>query len=424
MDFLFQMFNTTDPTLLAMGVMAVGFGLYMAWNIGANDVANAMATSVGSGTISFKQAVLIAGFFELLGAVLAGGTVTDTVRKGIVNTNLFVQEPTLLILGMVSALLAAAVWLHLATYFGMPVSTTHSIVGAIVGFGLLVFGSSAIQWSTVFFIVMSWIVSPVGGGLIAFLMFILIRRMVLTNENPAGAIKIWAPIFGALTVWIIVISAIWKGLARFKLHPTGGQMVLISIAAAAIGYAFLALVVRRRANRLQDPKQVESVFMLLQIFTACYVAFAHGSNDVANAVGPMAAVIQTISSGLVALKVAVPYWILIVGGIGIVFGLAVYGYRVMRTVGKNITEITPSRGFSAEFSAATVVLVASKLGLPISTTHTLVGAVLGVGLAQGFDALNLRVIRTIIFSWLLTLPIAAGFSMIIFTVLRLALGIG
>ncbi|MFH0883520.1 MAG: anion permease [bacterium] len=418
MDVFFHWFHTTDPAMVAIGLMAVGFGLYMAWTIGANDVANAMATSVGSGTVSFKQAVLIAGIFELSGAVLAGGTVTDTVRKGIVNTDLFAQEPMLLILGMVAALLAAALWLHGATYFGMPVSTTHSIVGAIIGFGLLVYGSTAVHWQTVFFIVISWIISPIGGGLLAFLVFILIRKAVLTNQNPANAIKFWAPIFGAFTVWIIVISAIWKGLARFKLHPSNAKMVVISLIAAAIGYGILTFIVRRRAGKLQNPKQVESVFMLLQLLTACYVAFAHGSNDVANAVGPMAAVIQTISSGIVALKVEVPFWILIMGGTGIVMGLGIYGYRVMRTVGKNITEITPSRGFSAEFSAASVVLVASKMGLPISTTHTLVGAVLGVGLAQGFDALNLRVIRSIIFSWLLTLPIAAGLTMIIFILLR------
>jgi PiT family inorganic phosphate transporter len=418
MDLLFHLFHTTDTTMIIMGLMAVGFGLYMAWTIGANDVANAMATSVGSGTVSFKQAVLIAAIFELTGAVLAGGTVTDTVRKGIVNTNLFMQNPNLLILGMVAALLAAAIWLHAATYFGMPVSTTHSIVGAIVGFGVLLYGATAVHWQTVFFIVLSWIISPIGGGLLSFLVFVLIRRAVLTKPNPSAAIKIWAPIFGALTVWIIVISAIWKGLARFKLHPSSGEMVIISLIAAATGYVFLTILVRRRAKKLQDASQVESIFMILQLFTACYVAFAHGSNDIANAVGPMAAVIQTISKGIVALKVEVPFWILLMGGVGIVFGLAIYGARVMRTVGKNITEITPSRGFSAEFSAASVVLVASKLGLPISTTHTLVGAVLGVGLAQGFDALNLRVIRTIIWSWLLTLPIAAGLTMVIFSIFR------
>jgi PiT family inorganic phosphate transporter len=423
MDFLYQLFNTSDPTYLAMGMMAVGFGIYMAWTIGANDVANAMATSVGSGTVSHNQAVLIAGIFNFSGAIFAGGTVTDTVRKGIVNTELFAQDPTFLIVGMVSALLAAAIWLHTATLFGMPVSTTHSIVGAIVGFGLLVYGTVAVHWQQVFFIVLSWIVSPVGGGLLAYLLFILIRKVVLTRDDLSRAMRIWAPIFGALTVWIIVISAIWKGLKRFSLHPSTGEMVLISLIAAAIGYVTLLLFVRSRTEKNMELTQVERVFMLLQLITASYVAFAHGSNDVANAVGPMAAVVQTISQGLVALKVEVPFWVLFVGGAGILTGLATYGYRVMRTVGTKITEITPSRGFAAEFSAATVVLVCSKLGLPISTTHTLVGAVLGVGLAQGFDALNLRVIRSIVFSWIITLPIAAGLTMTIFSIIRVVFAI-
>jgi len=425
MDFLLRLFQTTDPTMVAMGLMAVGFGLYMAWTIGANDVANAMATSVGSGTVTHRQAVLIAGIFNFSGAIFAGGTVTDTVRKGIVNTELFSQEPTLLIIGMVSALLAAALWLHAATLFGMPVSTTHSIVGAIVGFGLLTYGTTAVHWQQVFFIVLSWVISPVGGGLLAFLLFILIRKVILTQENLEKAMKVWVPVFGALTLWILVISAIWKGLKRFSLHPTGAQMLLISLAAAVLGYLLLLFIVFRKlkSSSKTNIHDVERVFMLLQLMTAAYVAFAHGSNDVANAVGPMAAVIQTISNGLVALKVEVPFWILFMGGFGILIGLATYGYRVMKTVGSNITEITPSRGFSAEFSAATVVLVASKLGLPVSTTHTLVGAVLGVGLAQGFDALNLRVIRTIVFSWLLTLPIAAGLAMGIYATLRAIFGL-
>jgi len=419
MDILSSFFMTTDPKLIALGMMAIGFGIYMAWTIGANDVANAMATSVGSGTVTHKQAVIIAGCFNFAGAIFAGGTVTDTVRKGIVNTDLFHQDPHLLIVGMVAALLAAAFWLHAATLLSMPVSTTHSIVGAIIGFGLLVYGMEAVHWSKVFQIIMSWVISPLGGGLMSYLIFIFIRKNILNAKNPGNAVRIYAPFFGALTISIITISMIWKGLKNFHLQFTSLELFGIAILAGLIGFAIIYIFIQRRKGRdWNDLKQVERIFMILQLITACYVAFAHGSNDVANAIGPVAAVIATISQGLVALQVPVPFWILLMGGLGILLGLATYGYRVMRTVGKNITEITPSRGFAAEFSAATVVLICSKLGLPISTTHTLVGGVLGVGLAQGFDALNTKVIKTIILSWLLTLPIAAILTMIIFTVLR------
>ena len=422
MDFLSSFLNTSDPTMIAMALMSIGFGIYMAWTIGANDVANAMATSVGSGTISHKQAVLVAGIFNFSGSAFAGGNVTETVRKGIVNTDLFVNDPNLLILGMVAALLAAAIWLHGATLFGMPVSTTHSIVGAIVGFALLVYGMQAVQWDKVFQIVLSWVVSPLFGGLISFMMFVLIRKTILNANNPVRSVKIWAPFFGALTIGIIAVSMLFKGLKNLHIQLTTGQIWMIVIGAALIGFLVITFIVRQRKIDGKDMKKIESIFMILQLLTACYVAFAHGANDVANAVGPMAAVIATIQQGVVALKVPVPFWILLVGGGGILSGLITYGYKVMRTVGKNITEITPTRGFSAEFAAATVVLIASKLGLPVSTTHTLVGAVLGVGFAQGFDALNFKVVRSIALSWLITLPIAAALTAVIFSVLRAVLG--
>jgi inorganic phosphate transporter, PiT family len=424
MDVLASFFHTTDPKFIGLGLMAIGFGIYMAWTIGANDVANAMATSVGSGSISHKKAVIIAGVFNFSGAVLAGGTVTDTVRKGIVNTNLFEQEPTLLIIGMVSTLLAAAIWLHVATFFAMPVSTTHSIVGAIVGFGLLVYGLEAVNWGKVAQIIMSWVISPLGGGLLSYILFKFIRKTMLNAKNPGKATMFWAPLFGALTVGIIAISMIWKGLKNFHLQFSALQMFGIAFIAGTIGYIIIAMIIRSKKNEdWNDIKNVEKIFMVLQLITACYVAFAHGSNDVANAIGPMAAVISTIEHGVVAAKVPVPFWILLFGGIGILLGLATYGYRVMATVGSDITEITPSRGFAAQFSAATVVLLCSKMGLPISTTHTLVGGVLGIGFAQGFDSLNTRVVRTIILSWLLTLPIAAILTMIIFFIIRTVLGL-
>lgn len=421
MDFLASFFQTTDPKLISLGLMALGFGTYMAWTIGANDVANAMATSVGSGTVTHRQAIFIAGAFNFTGAIFAGGSVTDTVRKGIVDTGLFAQDPNLLIVGMVSALLAAAIWLHAATLLGMPVSTTHSIVGSIVGFGLLVYGFNAVHWSKVTQIIMSWVISPVGGGLMAFLLFIFIRNVILNAKDPTRAVKNWAPILGALTIGIIALSMVWKGLKNVGINLTNVELLLLSLGAAFVGFWVIFLIVRLKKMQSNEMKRVERIFMILQLITACYVAFAHGANDVANAIGPVAAVIATIGQGIVALKVEVPFWILLLGGLGILSGLATYGYKVMQTVGNNITEITPSRGFAAEFSAATVVLFASKLGLPVSTTHTLVGAVLGVGFAQGFDALNFKVIRTIIFSWLLTLPIAAGLTMVIFSILRAVL---
>jgi len=422
MDFLTTFLNTTDPRMIGLAMMAIGFGIYMAWSIGANDVANAMATSVGSGTITHKQAVILAGVFNFSGSVFAGGKVAETVRNGIVNTDLFANDPNLLILGMVSALLAAAIWLHGASYVGMPVSTTHSIVGAIIGFGLLVYGVQAVRWDKVIQIVLSWIVSPLFGGLISFLVFVLIRRTILNAKNPFRSVRIWAPFYGALTIGIIAIAALVKGLKNLNINVSTGQTWLIALAAAIIGFVAISFIVRRQQMDGKDMRKVERIFMLLQLLTASYVAFAHGANDVANAVGPMAAVISTIQAGVVALKVPVPFWILILGGAGILAGLLSYGYRVMRTVGKNITEITPSRGFAAEFAAASVVLIASKLGLPVSTTHTLVGAVLGVGFAQGFDALNFRVIRTILYSWLLTLPIAALLTSGIFLALRALFG--
>ncbi|MBD3166217.1 phosphate permease, partial [bacterium] len=380
MEFLAEFFQTTDTRLIIIASMTLVFAFYMAWTIGANDVANSMATSVGSGTINFRQAVIIAGIANFLGATLAGGSVTDTVRKGIVNSELFVQDPNLLIIGMVAALLASAVWLHSATFLGLPVSTTHSIVGAIVGFGLIVYGLPAVHWGKVVQIILSWVISPVGGGLLAYFLFIGIRRFILNAAVPHKRMLLLGPFLGAMTIGIIVLSAIWKGLKNLDIILSPLQLVLVSLLAAVAGYFFLLFFIRRNQKDTRDPSDlsnIERTFMMLQIVTATYVAFSHGSNDVANAIGPMAAVLATIKDGIVALKVPVPLWVLMLGGTGIAVGLAMYGWKVMKTVGHKITEITPSRGFSAEFAAATVVTVASKMGLPISTTHTLVGAVLG-----------------------------------------------
>ncbi len=401
--------------------IAVVVGFYMAWNIGANDVANAMGTSVGSGALTFKRAVIVAAIFEFLGAVLVGGSVTDTVRKGIVDPAAFASDPQLLVVGMCCALLSAALWLHLASWLGWPVSTTHSIVGAVAGFGIAAYGLGAVQWKTMFFIVMSWFVSPLVGGLLGFLVFVFIRNKILDTRSPIANLKKYGPLFVFPVFAILVLSFIYKGLKNLKLDLPLGQAAFISC-----GVGLLATLAAywwvRRLKPLPDGEVreqlsvVEKNFIYLQILTACFVAFAHGSNDVANAVGPMAAVVGTLKAGVVAQKVELPIWVLVAGAGGIVVGLATYGHKVMATIGKNITEMSPSRGFSAEFGAAATILVGSKLGLPISTTHTLVGGVIGVGLARGIGALDMALVRKIGLSWIITVPFAGLLSAILYVI--------
>lgn len=397
--------------------------LYMAWNIGANDVANAMGTSVGSHAITMKQAVLLAAVFEFAGAFLVGGHVTNTVRKGIISTDVFQGNAEIFVLGMLSALLAAGIWLNLATFLGLPVSTTHSIIGAIVGFGLLVGGFSAIHWGKLGSVVMSWVISPICGGIVGWVTFTFIKRTVLTSWNPVRAARRVVPILIFPVAVIIVLSMLYKGLKNLKLDVPFSRAVIIAVIIGILaGYImkfFLAVRLKETPRRRADAfGQVEKIFAYLQVGTACYVAFAHGANDVANAIGPFAAIVAVFKSGDLAMKVPVPLWVLALGGVGIVVGLGTWGYRVIETIGKKITSITPSRGFSAEFATATTVLVCSKLGLPVSTSHTLVGSVIGVGMARGMAALNLGVIRNIINSWIITIPAAAGVTVLIFIALR------
>ena len=403
--------------------VAVAACAYMAWNIGANDVANAMGTSVGSHAITMKQAVLLAAVFEFAGAFLVGGHVTNTVRKGIVSTDVFQGSPEIFVLGMLSALLAAGVWLNLATFLGLPVSTTHSIIGSIVGFGLLVGGVSAIHWGKLGSVVMSWVVSPLCGGLIGWITFTFIKRTVLTSWNPVRAARRVVPILIFPVAVILVLSMLYKGLKNLKLDVPFSQALLIALTVGILAYFTMKFVLATKLKEIPRKRadafgQVEKIFAYLQIGTACYVAFAHGANDVANAIGPFAAIVSVFKSGDLAMKVPVPMWVLALGGAGIVVGLGTWGYRVIETIGKKITSITPSRGFSAEFATATTVLVCSKLGLPVSTSHTLVGSVIGVGLARGMAALNLRVIRSIVNSWIITIPASAGFTVLIFLVLK------
>jgi PiT family inorganic phosphate transporter len=409
-----------DPWVFYLGLAAC---LYMAWNIGANDVANAMGTSVGSHAISIRQAVILAAVFEFAGAFLVGGNVTNTVRKGIVDPTVFQGQPEVFVLGMLAALLAAGVWLNLATFLGLPVSTTHSIVGAIVGFGLVVGGVAAVNWIKFGQVVMSWFVSPFAGGLVGFLTFWFIKRTVLSSWNPVRAAKRVVPILIFPVAVVLVLSMLYKGLKNLKLDVSFTKALVIGIIVGAIAFLVMKMLLAAkftdRPKRRKDAfQQVESIFAYLQIGTACYVAFAHGANDVANAIGPFAAIVDVFRTGNLEMKVPVPAWVLAVGGIGIVVGLGTWGYKVIETIGKKITQITPSRGFSAEFATATTVLVCSKLGLPVSTSHTLVGSVIGVGMAKGMAALNLAVIRNIVNSWLITVPATAVVTTFIFLGLK------
>ena len=463
-------------------VLALVFGFYMAWNIGANDVANAMGTSVGSGALTFKQAVIIAAILEFAGAFFVGTHVSDTVRKGIVDPMMFEGDPQAFVLGMLSALLAAGLWLQIASSFGWPVSTTHSIVGAIIGFGIVYGGMSAVHWDKVGTIAASWVVSPLMSGTISFLIFQIVLHKVFYKPDPVEAVRKFAPYMVFIVLMIMSLVMVFKGLKNLHLDLPLTTALLVSsgigLVGAIVSYILLRnyrsdeseeeqqqareLYVARalqrstrhllRARRAADPdiqsdidsllaktssvtdtsssranlgssrpefRRTERIFIYLQILTACFIAFAHGANDVANAIGPLSAAVQTAQDGLVAAKAAVPLWALLLGGAGIVIGLATYGWKVMETVGKRITELTPSRGFCAQFGAATTIVIASKLALSISTTHTLVGAVLGVGLARGIGALNLSTVRDIAISWMITIPIGAALAIVIYKTLGL-----
>jgi inorganic phosphate transporter, PiT family len=416
-----------DPTTVLLIIAGIS-GLYMAWAIGANDVANAMGTSVGSGALTLKQAVLVAAIFEFAGAVIAGSSVTKTVRKGIIDPMVFEATPEILAFGMISALLAAAVWLSIASKFGWPVSTTHSIVGAIVGFAVVAAGFSAVEWAKVGKIVASWVTSPLLAGTTAFFGFTLLRKYVISVEDPLERTRKVAPFLVFGTTAIIALVTMWKGLKHLKLDlgpwQTTGLALGFSVLAAVASIFLIRRIPDEPVEGEEDfrYKRVERIFAILQIYTACAVAFAHGSNDVANSIGPMASAVTTLREGAVATKAAVPLWMLLAGGCGIVVGLGTYGYKVMETIGTRITHLTPSRGYVAEFAAAATIVVASRFGLPISTTHTLVGAVLGVGLARGVAATNMGMVGQIALSWVVTLPAGAALAIIFFFALKFTFG--
>ncbi len=455
-------------------------GFYMAWSIGANDVANAMGTSVGSKALTLKQAVIIAAILEFCGAFFFGSYVSETVQSGIIDQGFFTLKPIIFVLGMLSALLATGFWLQVASYMGWPVSTTHSIVGALVGFGVLAGGSEAIYWGNVITIVFSWILSPLFGGVIAYCLFTLLRREILYKPSPAAAAKKLTPWLVLFVFFTLTLTLIYKGLHNLpfelSLFPSILASLLIASATAFLSHILLKKIphhhspalakleqvatlsrglrkAEKHLSRVQASAQgamqtkvtalldeikllnenvseknsldyihseydeVEKIFGYLQIFTACMMAFAHGANDVANAIGPIAAAVSFLQTSYLNAQ-ETPNWILALGGFGIVLGLATWGWRVIETVGKKITELTPTRGFAAEFGAAATILIASRLGLPISTTHTLVGAVIGVGMARGIEAINLGTIRDIITSWIVTIPIGALLTCVFFLGLK------
>ncbi|PIE43503.1 MAG: phosphate permease [Gammaproteobacteria bacterium] len=408
--------------------MAVVFGLYMTWGIGANDVANAMGTSVGSGAITVKQAIIIAAIFEFAGAFIAGGAVTKTIRKGIIDPSSISGAPEILVYGMLAALLASGIWLMVASTRGWPVSTTHTIVGAIVGFAIAGIGFSAVNWAKIGGIAASWIVSPLVGGTIAFALMMSIRKLILNTDNPFEKAKKWGPAYVFLVGWIVSLVTMFKGLKHLKLELSPFQSfivaVVVGVIVAAIGKKMIDKIkVDKEADKDFYFASVEKVFTPMMIFTACAMAFAHGSNDVANGIGPMAAVVSIIGSGgEVEQKAGLPLWILFLGGFGIVVGLATMGYKVMQTIGTKITELTPTRGFCATLAAAITVVVASKTGLPVSTTQIAVGCVMGVGLARGIGAIDLRVIGNIVSSWVITLPAGGILAALFFYLFRACFG--
>jgi phosphate/sulfate permease len=471
-----------EMTLLVLVIIA---GTYMAWNIGANDVANAMGTSVGSGALTLKQAVFIAAILEFSGAFFFGSHVSETIQKGIVDSHLFTQNPLVLVYGMLASLLAAGAWLQLASYYGWPVSTTHSIVGAVVGFGAMAGGLEAIYWENVAFIVTSWIFSPIFGGVLSYGIFNLLRRKIFYAASPVEATKKITPTLVFIVVVILSLIMVYKGLTNINLHLNLFQSIGVSICAGVIGYVISRICLinvsspiakikspadyhPEIAEQLDKAKKhlqnvytasqgavqyqiseileevkilseslktkeesggqsgeyaiVEKIFGYLQIMSACLMAFSHGANDVANAIGPLSAAIGVLTTGIIAAQSTTPTWALALGGVGIVTGLATWGWRVIETIGKKITELTPARGFSAEFGAAATILIASRFGLPISTTHTLVGSVIGVGLARGIEALDLTTTRYIVLSWVVTVPAGAITSIVIFYIINALFG--
>ena len=397
------------PELIFL-IVTIILGFYMAWNIGANDMANSMASAVGAKAITLKQAIIFGSILCFIGATFAGSHVTDTIRKGIVDPSA-IGSLDIIIKGLLASLIAASLWITFATWFGWPVSTTHSIVGALVGFGLFAAGMNSINWGKLIGVVISWITSPLLAGILGFVIFRIIRKFILTVDNRGRACLRIMPIFIGLTFFIIASSLFFKTPIGKKIHLTSFESVSIAIIVGIISTICSYFWVQRAINK---DREVEDIFKTIQVMTSCYIAFSIGTNDVANAVGPVAGIFSILKNNSLQSKVDVPVMLLALGGIGIAIGIYTWGYRVIETVGRKITTLTNSRGFSIDFSAATSVLLASKLGMPVSTTHAVIGAVCGVGLARGLDAVDFRIVKKIVISWIATIPAAAGTCILFF----------
>lgn len=469
-------------TASILKILALCVGFYMAWNIGANDVSNAMGTSVGSKALTLRRACILAAILEFCGAFFAGSEVSETMQRGLINVEMFQQRPYELVIGMCAALLGTGLWLQIASYFGWPVSTTHAIVGSIIGFGALVGGPQSIDFPMIGKIAASWVISPVISGLIAFSLFSILQQKILFSFSPVESARKLFPYLYGLLFLVFTASFLLNGIDNLNFQLGSIDIIKYSFSIGLTVFCLAKLYFRNKNSEqelcpvpaikhlpqaqasldkvlkhlkrlqansfnethskaqelykeasllkqqieeevIQQPDQseyttVEKQFAFIQILSACFVAFAHGANDVANAIGPVAAVLDIIQNGITTKATATPSWLLALGGVGIVIGLATWGWRVIETIGKKITELTPTRGYTAEFSAATTILLASKLGIPISTTHCLVGAVLGVGLARGLRALNLQTLKDIVLSWIVTLPASAASAILLFLGLK------
>jgi PiT family inorganic phosphate transporter len=398
-----------------MLIIAAVIGFALAFSIGANDVANSMATAVGAKAISPKQAVWIAAILEFAGAVLFGSFVVSTIMKGIIRWDV-ITDPNTLMLGSLSALIATTIWILAATFKAMPISTTHSIVGGMIGFGIVSSGLGAIHWTSVLMIVITWLISPVLGGLLSYSIFRVIQLLITHRKDPDQLVKKRSPIFVGITLAVIAFLIFFKSMQQ----PIGPSILYAFIVALA-SYIISAILI---ARILIDPKKkrnpVQQVFRRLQVITSCYVAFSHGANDVANAIGPVALIFAVLTTGVATSETTIPIEILIMGGIGISLGVALLGKKVMHTVGHNITRINNTRGYAIDFGAATTVLLASVFGFPVSTTHTVVGAVTGIGMARGKHMVNWKVLRNVVLSWLITVPLVAACSGLVFWILRQA----
>lgn len=407
-------------TGLIILILAVAIGLYSAINIGANDVANSMATSVASGALTIKRAVTIAAVCNVLGAVLVGAHVANTIRKGLVDPAHFVDSPNLFMFGMLAAVAGSALWVNIATFLHLPVSTTHAIIGGVLGFGLVSVGASAINWTVVAYVGLSWIISPVFGGIISFVIFTIIKKYILSSSEPIKKTRRLGPYLVGIVFFVLTLAIIYKGLKNLHLDLPFLEATLISLLVGLAGFIAGSVLIRRYNEKDTDPyTQVEQLASPLQVLAASFKSFSHGANDVANAIGPVAAIVVVLDTHQVAQNVSIPIWLLLAGGVGIAVGAYIWGRGVMETVGKKITSITPTRGFSAEFGTAVTVLLCSRLGMPVSTTHVAVGNIIGVGLAGGISALNLAVIKKIFYAWILSVPAAGGFSVGLYFLFRL-----